>query len=513
MSNNDKNGGLTPAESQDSSAEQLAKLVKLLETFEKLPFDALSKLPVEVRDAILAGRKTVDAEREQLAAEREQLRAEREQLAADRSAHAAEQAKHNAEILSRLKSIMTAAEQAHEREVSQNIFMAEMSNALARMELAGTASKDEQAKAAIDIIDRLDAIQEAAAIAHSDQMILGMSISNRMDEGFSAIGAQNGQLQVSVDRIGEMMNRMHDFIINVRDVVRASQDAIFTFQRDFAGYKKADHEFKTTLLSGVMTRFDQLPEKLGLKVADIKKVYSDLTGASKGLIERANNFAIRQEEHVNALSERIDGLGDLYDGHVRRLSNGVEDQLRKTNSALIDGVEDMLKSLSAALKKSEVHGLVTDFIKMQEQLDHSQEGLTSLLRAIQEEKTNLLEDFQEARAVIQTNVKDIHQSMSTVMDDKQRVMSDLSDAMRVVKSLMDDLERMRSEIVKVAGSVEKIANVSTSGAITVAHEMIEYHQKAEVEKQAELIRIVREEHATTRSTMITSYLGGEQEGA
>lgn len=504
-SNNTENGGPEPTESQGMSAEQLEKLESLLNSLENLPFDALSKLSVEVREAILAGRKTVDAEREQLNAERERLNAEREQLSSDRAAHANDLVKYHSEILPQLKTVIAASLKASEREAGQNIFMAEMNNALVRLESASTASKSEQAKAHMEVIDRLDTMAEAHALSHTDQMLLNMSISNRMDEGFSAMAAQNNQLQVSVDRIGEMMNRLHDFIVNVRD-------GLFAFQSEFLRFKKTFGEFNISFRKEVRERFDSLPEKFGLKIQDIRKVISDLNGAAKGLIERSNRFAEQQEDHISAVSDRIDDLGSLYTNHTRKLNSGLEDQLKLAKSTLESGVDGLLNDLSEVFKKSEVHGLLSQIFKMKEELNHSQAGLTTLLRAIQDEKESMAEEIQEAKDAFKANARDINEAMSSVMDDKRKVMNELSDAMRVVKSLMEDLERMRADVVKTASSVEKIADMANSCATSTAETMMQQFQGINAKQQIEVLEAVKNEGELTRTAVTITLLGGDQEG-
>lgn len=511
-SNNTENGGPEPTESQGMSAEQLEKLESLLNSLENLPFDALSKLSVEVREAILAGRKTVDAEREQLNAERERLNAEREQLSSDRAAHANDLVKYHSEILPQLKTVIAASLKASEREAGQNIFMAEMNNALVRLESASTASKSEQAKAHMEVIDRLDTMAEAHALSHTDQMLLNMSISNRMDEGFSAMAAQNNQLQVSVDRIGEMMNRLHDFITNVRDVVRTSQDVIFTFQGELADFKKSYKEFNSTLINAISSRLDELPSKLGLRVKEIKESYDQLTAATKGLIERANKFSIQQEDNVNTLSERVADLGNLYTTQVRRLNNGLEDQFALMQSTLVDGVEGLLKNLSSTFQKSEVHGLLSQIYKMTEGLNHSQAGLTALLRSIQDEKESMVEEIQEAKDAFKINAKDIHESMSSIMDDKRKLMLELDDAMRAVKTLMDFLGRTRDDVCKVADSVGKMASLSTSGAMATGEYMMQQFQGINAKQQVEVLEAIRSESENLRVDILNKFLGGNQEG-
>lgn len=505
MSNNAENGGPTPAESQEVPNEQLEKL---LDALKNLPFDALSNLPFEVRKAISAERESVDAERELLDAERKKLQADREK-------HESEVARHNAELLSHLNPIMAAAQHAHEREASQNIFLSEMSNALARLELAGTTSKAEQVKAHLEVIDRLDSIQEAAALSHNDQMHLSMSISNRLD----VIGSQNDHLQTSVDRIGEMMNRLHDFIVSVRDLVKSGQDAIFTFQGEFAGFKKSNREFNSSLLEGITKgfgdlnkSFDQMPEKLGLKINDIKKVYADLVGASKGLIERGNKFAAQQEDYISQISDRIDDLGNLYANHTRRLNSGLEDQLKLAKVSLANGVEDLLGDLKEIFKKSDVHKLLSEIYKMEEQLTHGQSGLTSLLESIQEEKESMADEIQKAKDAFTTNAKDINCSMSSLMDDKQRLMSDLRDAMRAVKTLMDEVERMRADVVKTATSVEKIANVATSATMKTATEVSSQIKSLIVEQKVEILEAISADREKNSAELIASFLGGTDQG-
>lgn len=505
MSNNAENGGPTPAESQELSNEQLEKL---LGTLKNLPFDDLSKLPFEVRNLISAERESVDAERASLNAERKKLQADREK-------HESEVARHSAELLSQLKLIMDAAQKAHEREASQSIFFAELNNTLARLENASTASKAERIKAHLEVIDRLDSMQEAAALSHNDQMRLSMAISNRLD----AIGAQNDHLQTSMDRIGEMMNRLHDFIVSVRDLVKSGQDAIFTFQGDFAEFKKANREFNSSLLKGITKgfddlnkSFDQMPEKLGLKIQDIKSVYAALVGASKGLIERGNKFAAQQEDYISQISDRIDDLGDLYANHTRRLNSGLEDQLKLAKSSLANGVEDLLGDLKEIFKKSDVHGLLSEIYKMEEQLRHSQTGLTSLLESIQEEKESMADEIQKAKDAFTTNAKDINLSMSSLMDDKQRLMSELRDAMRLVKSLMDEVERMRVDVVKTAGSVVTMSNLATSGALATAEEMMQRFQVLTAQNQIDVLETIKTEGEVTRASILTGYLGGNDQG-
>lgn len=495
MSNNAENGGPTPAESQELSNEQLEKL---LDTLKNLPVDDLSSLPFEVRKAISAERESVDAERALLNAERKKLQADREK-------HESEVSRHSAELLSQLKLIMDAAQKAHEREASRSIFMAELNNTLIRLENASTASKSEQAKAHMDVIDRLDTMAEAHALSHNDQMLLGMSISNRMDEGFSAMAAQNNQLQVSVDRIGEMMNRLHDFIVNVRD-------GLFTFQSEFLRFKKTFGEFNISFRKEVRERFDSLPEKFGLKIQDIRKVIADLNGAAKGLIERSNRFAEQQEDHISAVSDRIDDLGKLYTNHNRKLNSGLEDQLKLAKSTLANGVEDLLGDLKEIFKKSDVHGLLSEIYRMEEQLRHSQAGLTSLLESIQEEKESMADEIQKAKDAFTTNAKDIHLSMSSLMDDKQRLMTELRDAMRVVKSLMDEVERMRVDVVKTAGSVLTMSNLATSGALATAEEMVQRFQVITAQNQIDVLEAVKTEGEVTRASILTSYLGGNDQG-
>lgn len=127
-------------------------------------------------------------------------------------------------------------------------------------------------------------------------------------------------------------------------------------------------------------------------------------------------------------------------------------------------------------------------------------------------KENLVAEIQEAKDAFKANAKDINESMSSVMDDKRRVMSELSDAMRVVKGLLEDLERMRADVVRVAGSVEKISNVATSGAIATGEYMIQQFQGINAKQQVEVLEAINNQGELTRTAVTITLLGGEQEG-
>lgn len=510
--NNEKNGGSTPAESQEAAARQLAdiqkatqELTELALSLQGIPAKELSRLPGEVAGALAKAK-------EDLAAERAKLERER----SEHNEHVASFRDEYASILPVLRGVMDAAAKAHKREAKSDAIFSTISLRLDGIEGSISNGSVNMASGFGQMLEVFDQYREVSAIQYTDQMKISRAIESKIDSGFFQMTEAHGNIQSSVDRIGIMMNRMMDFTTHVRDLMLSSQETVNNIDGQVVALKGIVFQTSKALGTDLSKKIEILPESIKNRVSELNYSVNQMKSVSRELTEKVKSFSGMQEVLIQSVEDRLSDLKELYDSHVRTMNSGLKTQLGLMSNTMSDKTEDIMEDLAKAFKKSDIFKLVSEVHKMSEELTFAQSGLKGLLDAIKDEETSIISDLREASDEVKSslfaNARGVHDQlhgMSVSADESLLALKDLGNQVGIVYQALD---KTKDVLNKVASDSGQIASASTSGAIALAQEFMVAIKGAMTDLDGKLTQHITTEHEITRSSGFLGALGADDQG-
>jgi len=542
MSDNKKNNGdLT--QSQDQENDRLNQLIQALTS---IPVESLAKLPIEVaqaiekakqehagdlakanaelaekQNAITGALSALSDERAALATERAQIEAQRDAVAAERSALEVERST----LLPTIQKLIQAAEQAAEREAKRDSVIDLWGQSLTRIEETATSNAETLGM----VGSAMNAGFELMGMNHADSHKLAQEISGSISSLHGkhdnlSIELRDGLAEISsinngMDKIGEMMNRMLDFVTNIKEIVGKNSEKLFSIETNVLFIKKKNFEIAETFHNKLLVelgKFTAIPDKVNEQVKILARLVTGLRGEGDSFIKKGRAFVATFETRMDDISASVEAFRDLYNSHVSRLDTELGKQMGLINIRLDDEVVKITEKMNEAMKKSEMHTMLAQVHSYMEQLDHAQSAMVELLRAIQAEELNLSGEIRAAGHAIVDNLSINARAISSTFNEIGKNIDDTKseahDATATIKRLSSDIERLKSQLNQVAGAVESLMNFQAQGAITVAKEYtkaMDQRFAVNEERIGERFEQLKNEIASASTEGLVKILGGD----
>lgn len=542
MSDNKKNNGdLTQSQDQESH-----RLNELFQTLASIPVESLAKLPIEVaqaieeakqehvgdlakanaelaekQNAITGALSALSDERAALATERAQIEAQRDAVAAERSALEVERST----LLPTIQKLIQANEQAAEREAKRDSVIDLWGQSLTRIEETATSNAETLGR----VGSAMNAGFELMGMNHADSHKLAQEISGSISSLHGkhdnlSIELRNGLAEISsinngVDKIGEMMNRMLDFVTNIKEVVDKNNKSLCNIEKNVVFIKEKNLEITSLFydrLMGEFKKFSAIPDKVDEQVKILARLVIGLRSEGDSFIKKGRAFVTTFETRMGDISASVEAFRDLYNSHVSRLDTELGKQMGLINIRLDDEVVKITEKMNEAMKKSEMHTMLAQVHSYIEQLDHAQSSMVELLRAIQSEEVNLSGEIKAAgHALVENmsiNARAISSTFNEIGKNIDDTKSETHDATATIKRLSGDIERLKSQLNQVAGAVESLMNFQAQGAITVAKEYtkaMDQRFAVNEERIGERFEQLKNEISSASTEGLVKFLGGD----
>lgn len=306
-------------------------------------------------------------------------------------------------LLGKISSLIEAnaqanarAEQASAREASRDAVIDSYGQSFARIEQGVSMTIPELMKESTVAFNAgLDRITKELSSSNvlSNQVVTAIeNVGSRQEDifgfsttRFSSLDQQVSAVQVGVDRIGNMVTTLHDFIVNIREMLTSQKAQFFKFESELFSLKAHTKDlvgFQIEKVIKELSKFTQIPGKMEIQIKNLNSIGAKIKGETDAVTEK---YAVIIEGIIKRLAvfeKRLDGLADLGDVLREEIKTGTKVGLGRFRSEITEFIQESMNEIGSAIKKSEMYGVVGELHSIVEKTELLNVGSSQLISEI-----------------------------------------------------------------------------------------------------------------------------------
>ncbi len=498
------------------------------------------------RDKINVERDRIEAERTKLAEERSAVASAKDSLLSDKQALLDDQQRliedqqllakgladlnqweaEKATLLPKISALIESNQDANKRESKRDAVIDSWGNSLTRIE----ATSESTAISITEIHAAIKAGFDAVNLTLKDSNELSERISvavNSIGEGqaklasdmhtrFNESDVSINAVHTSVDKIGQMVTRMMDFVVNITGLVEKNNERIDAIEKEIfsiKNYTKTIVKFFSDKIIDHLSAFSEIPGKVETQVRNLNSSIAKIRGESDSLVSKFSKYAENIGHKTEAFEDQVLAIKELAVTLRGNLSRGVEVELAKLEGTLTGFATEAVKSYNEVLKKSEMYEILAQVNAVMERVNLATIETNQLVvdvkgvvgdvdGSIKRNSVDLIESLSISSKAIVSSFDGIERSVHNTN-------SIVSDSVARIDLMGGKFTDLNTKLVSVAGSVEGLMSLSTQTAIQVAKQVVEVFTPMFADLPGQVSAMVSEAVTEADNSAIVKMLGGD----
>ena len=529
----------------ESQAKEIIRLLsersaeKAINDAERAEIEANSRKNAE-KEAELAEREralaahtdTALSDKQALADAYQKLAADR-QMVTDALADVARREAGAEALLPQIAALLESNRQANAREAKRDAVIDTWGQSITRIEqnvslLVSMPELIADVTGAIKAGFELAAKDRAADRVLADQIAIAVeSVGSRQEEiyesttrRFNELDVQVNAVHTSVDRIGIMVNRLFDFVTNIRDMIEANNERLIKIEVEVFSLKKhvtsvANHFHKQVMTE--LDKFTQIPGKIETQIKNLTSTIAKIKGETDSVVTKYTTMMDSMGLRAEAFEQQVQGIKELAVVLRENLRRGVEIEMGRLQGTMTDFATEAVKAYNEILKKSEMHDVLREIHLILEHVSLANQETSQVVStvsdlvgdvdgAIKRTSVDLMENLSISSKAIQTQVHGIEETA-------HRANSLTSDSLARIESMNTGYERIEKKTSSILFSMDAIAGQSSESMMYVAEKLTSVFTSMCVDLRAELPKLVATEVSERMVDLdiasVAKLLGGE----
>lgn len=481
----------------------------------------------------------VDAAKDTVISDREALAAAQQKLIADQQLVAAGLADLNrweaerAALLPKISAMLEASNQASAREAKRDATIDLYGKSLINIEagigkLIDMPDLLNQMKTAIKAGFELSGKQMADNHLLSSQIAEAVeNVGSRQEEiyegttgRFNELGVQINAVQTSVDRIGDIVTRLFDFVISIKTMLEANNERLDKIAGEVHALQGHVTRVSAKIIRDITVKletFTQIPEKIDIQVKNLNATIAKIKGETDSVVIKYNAMMDSMSLRAEAFELQVQGIKDLAGMLRENLRRGVEIEMGRLQGTMTDFAEAAVKAYSEIIKKSEIYDVIREIHLIQERGSIANQEIGQLVGSVSElvgdidgsikrSGLELIENLSISSRAIQTQ-------MNGIEDTVHRANSNTADSLARIESANGAFDSLGKKANSVLLSLNNITEVNASNILLIADGFTKHFVKMAEELRADLPAMiadaVTDKMAELDIVSMTKLLGGE----
>lgn len=529
----------------ESQAKEIIRLLsersaeKAINDAERAEIEANSRKNAE-KEAELAEREralaahtdTALSDKQALADAMQKLAADR-QMVTDALADVARREAAAEALLPQIAALLESNRQANAREAKRDAVIDTWGQSITRIEqnvslLVSMPELIADVTGAIKAGFELAAKDRAADRVLADQIAIAVeSVGSRQEEiyesttrRFNELDVQVNAVHTSVDRIGIMVNRLFDFVTNIRDMIEANNERLIKIEVEVFSLKKhvtsvANHFHKQVMTE--LDKFTQIPGKIETQIKNLTSTIAKIKGETDSVVTKYTTMMDSMGLRAEAFEQQVQGIKELAVVLRENLRRGVEIEMGRLQGTMTDFATEAVKAYNEILKKSEMHDVLREIHLILEHVSLANQETSQVVStvsdlvgdvdgAIKRTSVDLMENLSISSKAIQAQVHGIEETA-------HRANSLTSDSLARIESMNTGYERIEKKTSSILFSMDAIAGQSSESMMYVAEKLTSVFTSMCVDLRAELPKLVATEVSERMVDLdiasVAKLLGGE----